>query len=85
MNGILRRVAEWNGAAVVDVGGWLSPEGRYTPEVAGVKVRSDGVHLTRQTGALMAPWLFPQLRAVMQAPAPAAPAPSPEALVLPAA
>jgi lysophospholipase L1-like esterase len=65
INGILRRVAERHGLAVVDVGGWLSPEGKYTDDVGGVKVRSDGVHLTRQTGELLAPWLFPQLQTVL--------------------
>lgn len=64
MNVILRRVAERRGVPVVDVGGWLSPEGRYTRDVAGTRVRSDGVHLTRQTGDLLAPWLFPQLQAL---------------------
>ena len=65
VNGILRRVAERHQAAIVDVGGWLSPNGQYTPEVEGVRVRSDGVHLTRQTGDLLAPWLFPQLQSAM--------------------
>ena len=66
VNSILRRVAERHGAHVVDVGGWLSPDGQYTATVGGVKVRSDGVHLTRQTGAVLAPWLFPQLQAAMR-------------------
>lgn len=64
INVVLRRVAERRGVPVVDVGGWLSPEGRYTRDVAGIRVRSDGVHLTRQTGQLLAPWLFPQLQAL---------------------
>jgi hypothetical protein len=64
INGIIRAVAQRRGVPVVDVGGWLSPDGKYTAEVDGVKVRSDGVHLTRQTGDLLAPWLFPQLQAI---------------------
>ena len=64
VNALLRRVAERRGVPIVDVGGWLSPEGKYTPHVNGMKVRSDGVHLTRQTGGMLAPWLFPQLAAL---------------------
>ena len=65
INGILMRAAASRGIQVLDVGGFLSPGGRYTTEVAGMKVRSDGVHLTRQTGGLLAPWLFPQLQTAM--------------------
>lgn len=72
VNTLLRSAAARAGVPVVDVGGWLSPGGRYTPTVNGVKVRSDGVHLTRQTGELLAPWLFPQLQAAGH-PAPPAP------------
>lgn len=77
MNGILRRVAERRGLAVVDVGGFLSPEGRYTRDVGGVRVRSDGVHLTRQAGDVLAPWLFPQLVAVATGPPQVPPPPPP--------
>ena len=69
VNAILRRVAERRGVSVLDVGGWLSPEGRYSPEVGGIKVRSDGVHLTRQTGDVLAPRLFPELRQLLSTPA----------------
>ena len=70
MNGIIRRVGERLGVAVVDVGGRLSPEGRYTRDVDGVRVRSDGVHLTSDAGGLLAPWLFPQLQQVLASPPP---------------
>ena len=75
INGILRRVAERHQLPVVDVGAFLSPDGTYTRDVAGVRVRSDGVHLTAAAGRLLAPWLFPQLQAVMAAPLPPPPAP----------
>jgi hypothetical protein len=73
MNGIIRRVGERLGVPVVDVGGRLSPEGRYTRDVDGVRVRSDGVHLTAAAGDLLAPWLFPQLQQLLAAPPPAPP------------
>ena len=75
MNAIIRRVGARLGAVVVDVGARLSPEGRYTRDVDGVRVRSDGVHLTRDAGGLLAPWLFPQLQQVLAAPPPVPPVP----------
>ena len=77
VNAIIRRIAERRQVSVVDVGRLLSPDGVYTRDIAGVRVRSDGVHLTRQTGQLLAPWLFPQLRQVMTTPPPPPPAPPP--------
>jgi lysophospholipase L1-like esterase len=46
---------------VVDLGGRLSPDGRFTMEIDGVTVRSDGVHLTPAGVQWLAPWLLPQL------------------------
>lgn len=74
MNAILRRVAERHAAAVIDVGGRLSPGGTYTRDVDGIRVRSDGVHLTRQAGDVLGPWLFPQLDVILSTPPPAPPA-----------
>jgi hypothetical protein len=78
VNAMIRRVGERLGASVVDVGARLSPEGRYARDVDGVRVRSDGVHLTAQAGALLAPWLFPQLQVLAASPPPA-PSVPPEA------
>lgn len=64
VNQLMRNTAARRGVPFVELGAWLSPEGHYTADVAGVKVRSDGVHLTRETGPLLAPWLFPQLAAL---------------------
>jgi len=75
VNALLRSAAARAGVPVVDVGGWLSPGGRYTPTLGGVKVRSDGVHLTRQAGDLLAPWLFPQLQVVGRPAPPPQPVP----------
>lgn len=77
VNERMRRVAvRWN-VPVIDVGARLSPEGGYTREVDGIRVRSDGVHLTRQAGSVLAPWLFPQLQLVMAGPLPTPPAAPP--------
>jgi lysophospholipase L1-like esterase len=45
----------------VDVNAFLGPEGRYTPVVDGVVVRSDGLHLTAAGSAMLARWLLPRL------------------------
>ena len=49
---------------LVDLGRRLCPDGRYTRDVDGVQVRSDGLHLTPEgVRARIAPWLLPQLLA----------------------
>ena len=73
VNGIIRAVAARYNVPVIEVGAFLSPNGGYARDVHGVRVRSDGVHLTRQAGDLLAPWLFPQLQQVMVSPLPALP------------
>ena len=78
MNAILRRVAERHAAAVVDVGARLSPQGSYTRDVDGIRVRSDGVHLTRQAGDVLAPLVFPQLAQFLATPPPPPAPPAPE-------
>ena len=42
-----------------------SMPGTYTRDVDGVRLRTDGVHFGRQGGAFLAPWLLPQLRALV--------------------
>lgn len=79
VNERMRRVAaRWN-LPVIDVGARLSPGGTYTRVVDGIRVRSDGVHLTRQAGQVLAPWIFPQLQLAMGGPLPAPPPPPPVA------
>ena len=34
---------------------------QYTDEVDGVRLRYDGLHITRPAGRWLAPWLLPQL------------------------
>ena len=49
--------------SIVDLGGRLSPNGRFTRVVDGVTVRAqDGVHLAADIGRWSAPWLLPDIR-----------------------
>jgi len=51
-------------AGIVDFGGHLSPGGQLAMTIDGVKIRYDGVHVTTEAGAWMAPWLLPQFHAL---------------------
>ncbi|HET6794476.1 MAG TPA: SGNH hydrolase domain-containing protein [Acidimicrobiales bacterium] len=66
MNGLFRQVAARHPGlvSVIDFGAFLSPGGAFSMTVGGVQVRSDGVHMTPQAGAVLAPWLMPQLVAI---------------------
>jgi peptidoglycan/LPS O-acetylase OafA/YrhL len=67
------RVTHWNhllteaaaahpGVEILDFGGRVSPEGRYTPTAGGVQVRADGLHLAPDgVQRWIAPWLFTEL------------------------
>lgn len=48
---------------------WLCEDGKAIPERAGTRLRSDGVHFTRE-GATMTwnEWWLPRLRALLAAP-----------------
>ena len=63
VNGLIRAVAARHPGQVVmvDVGARLSPEGHLAMDVGGVKLRSDGVHISNEAGPWLGPWLFPQL------------------------
>ncbi len=65
-------------AEVVELGGMLSPDGRFHRRLGGVKVRwSDGVHVTVEGGRLAVRTVLPELarldRLRQVAPAPARP------------
>ena len=62
-NELLREVAQDHpGVRVVELGERISPGGRFTWEVGGYQVRSDGLHLTPSgVQGWIAPWLLPQL------------------------
>jgi peptidoglycan/LPS O-acetylase OafA/YrhL len=50
---------------VLDLNKVVCPDGRYTEEVGGLPVRSDGLHFTPEgVQRLIAPWLLPQLTAL---------------------
>jgi peptidoglycan/LPS O-acetylase OafA/YrhL len=62
-NALLRRVVGHNrNVTVVDLNKKLGPDGVYTTKVDGIKVRSDGVHLTEEGVAWLTPWLAKALR-----------------------
>lgn len=67
------RVNEWNtmlrnaigqrpNVGIVDLNKKLCPDGVYTAKVDGIKVRSDGVHLTPEGVKWMLPWLEESVR-----------------------
>lgn len=47
---------------LLDLNKKLSPTGRYTVTVDGIKVRSDGVHLSAPGVAWLTPWLVAGVR-----------------------
>ncbi|MEU0005309.1 acyltransferase family protein [Streptomyces sp. NPDC006314] len=64
-NRMLRQVATHEGPSVkiLDLAGRLCPDGAFTWQVDGVRVRSDGVHLTPEGARWLEPWLTSQLKA----------------------
>jgi peptidoglycan/LPS O-acetylase OafA/YrhL len=63
-NTLLREVAARHPGTVtvIDLGGHLSPGGRFADEVHGVAVRSPiNIHITQAGALYLAPWLFPQI------------------------
>jgi lysophospholipase L1-like esterase len=64
-NALVRQVAAAHPGVVtlVDLGGRMTPNGKYQRVVDGVTVRnSDGVHVSPQGARWLAPWLLPQWR-----------------------
>jgi hypothetical protein len=57
-NALLRRVVAGRDAvSVMDLNKKLGPNGTYTAKVDGIKVRSDGIHLTPDGVKWLLPWL----------------------------
>ena len=63
-NDLLRAVAARRGAAVVELGAALAPEGTFTKHINGTLVRYDGVHISGNGARLLRPWLFRQFAAL---------------------
>ncbi len=62
-NTMLRKaVAHHPGVQILDLNKKLCPDGVYTAKVDGIKVRSDGVHLTPEGVKWLTPWLEESLR-----------------------
>lgn len=64
-NQLLRQVAARHRgtAGILDLGRRLCPDGAFTWQVDGVRVRSDGVHLTPEGVRRLRPWLVSRIRA----------------------
>jgi peptidoglycan/LPS O-acetylase OafA/YrhL len=62
-NSMLRKtVSHHSGVQILDLNKKLCPDGVYTAKVDGIKVRSDGVHLTPEGVKWLTPWLEESLR-----------------------
>jgi hypothetical protein len=63
LNRVLRAAAAKAGDAVkvIDYGNYLCPNGEHRPEIDGVHMRYDGVHLTDEGAGLVWRWVGPQL------------------------
>jgi hypothetical protein len=62
-NAMLRKtVSHHPNVAILDLNKKLCPDGVYTAKVDGIKVRSDGVHLTPEGVKWLTPWLEESLR-----------------------
>jgi hypothetical protein len=61
-NTLLRGAASTGAVGVLDLHSKLCPDGRYTQSVDGLRVRSDGVHLTPDGVSWLTPWLVQSLR-----------------------
>jgi peptidoglycan/LPS O-acetylase OafA/YrhL len=62
-NSMLRKtVAQHPNVQILDLNKKLCPDGVYTAKVDGIKVRSDGVHLTPDGVKWLTPWLEESLR-----------------------
>ncbi|MEV4623954.1 acyltransferase family protein [Asanoa sp. NPDC049573] len=61
-NALLRSTATHRKATVLDLNAVVCPDGRFTWDVGGVRVRSDGLHFTPEgVQEVIAPWVLPPL------------------------
>jgi hypothetical protein len=69
VNAVIRQVARARPRAVriVDLAGFLCPDGHPRDHIGGVTVRRDGVHFTGAGAQLMSRWLAPRLEALIPA------------------
>jgi peptidoglycan/LPS O-acetylase OafA/YrhL len=66
-NDLLRAAASRHDVTVLDLNKLVCPQGKFTWDVDGYRIRSDGLHYT-PTGVrrLIAPWLLPRLAAIAE-------------------
>jgi hypothetical protein len=69
LNALYRQFAEAHPGKVgiVDLNHFISPDGKYTNVLNGVKLRDDGVHFTPESSRVVARWLVPQIKSVAAA------------------
>ena len=69
MNAVIRAVARARPKVVriVDLAGFLCPDGHAREHIGGVTLRVDGVHFTRGGARIVAQWLAPRLEALIPA------------------
>ncbi|HEU5308193.1 MAG TPA: acyltransferase family protein [Acidimicrobiia bacterium] len=66
LNQLYREAAQRHpdSTTLIDLHGYLCPNGKYLSTLHGTDLRIDGVHLTPDGAALVRKWLFPQLDAL---------------------
>jgi hypothetical protein len=69
LNALYRQFAEGHPdkVGIVDLNGFICPNGKYTDVLNGVKMREDGVHFTTESSYIVARWLVPQIKLVAAA------------------
>jgi hypothetical protein len=67
VNAVIRSVARARRTVVriVDLGGFLCPHGRPRDQIAGVTLRSDGIHFTARGAQIVSRWLAPRLESLI--------------------
>jgi peptidoglycan/LPS O-acetylase OafA/YrhL len=67
-NRLLRQVAAENPTlvSVINLNKKVCPQGKFTWDIDGIRIRSDGMHFTPEGVKWLAPWLLPKLAAQAQ-------------------
>jgi hypothetical protein len=50
--------------SLIDLNGFLYPNGQWVPYINGINVRGDGYHFSREGAVMVGGWLAPQLLAI---------------------
>jgi peptidoglycan/LPS O-acetylase OafA/YrhL len=66
LNGVRSKVARETGARILDLAGWLCPDGTCRREDEGSVLRPDGVHFEREGAHVAARWLLTELEPLLR-------------------